>query len=156
MIENRHKGRSLPHITASCIIEEDGRFLVVEEIAEGKLVINQPSGHVESQESPLQATIRETLEETGWHYQPTSIVGIYYYYSPAADLTYQRICFTGEAGYFDPEHELDSGIRQVLWLTREELLEEKDKLRSPLVMRCIDDYLAGQRYDLNLITEIER
>lgn len=142
------------HVTASSVLEKDGRFLLVEEVANGRTVINQPSGHVEERESPIDATVRETMEETGWLYQPSAIVGIYFYYQSTTNITYQRICFTGKLIRHDTDHPLDSVIIQPLWLTRDELALQIHRIRSPMVMRCVDDYLAGKRYDLKLITEI--
>lgn len=152
---NQHQN-SYPtlHVTASSVLEQDGRFLLVEEAANGQIVINQPSGHVEERESPIAATVRETLEETGWTYQPTAIIGIYFYFSPNVQITYQRICFTGKLIKYDSDHPLDDVIIKPLWLTRDELTRQTYQLRSPMVLQCIDDYLAGKRYDLNLITEL--
>lgn len=151
---HEHRGKKLPHISASCVLERDGRFLLVEEFADDDIVINQPSGHVDDREYATEACIREVLEETGWHICPTHIIGIYYYFSERSETTYQRICFTGELISEEPNAKLDKVIKQVLWLTPDELLAKKAKWRSPLVMRCIDDYQKGRRYPLDIITNL--
>lgn len=146
--------RPFLHVTASAVVEKEGRFLLVEEHAEGRIVINQPSGHIEERELPLAATIRETLEETGWIYEPKAVVGIYFYFSPNSNVTYQRICFTGDLIRHCPERPLDEVILKTLWLTPAEIEAEAHRLRSPMVLRCVKDYLLGKRYDLNLITDL--
>ncbi|OOZ42001.1 NUDIX hydrolase [Solemya pervernicosa gill symbiont] len=143
-----------PHITVAAICEKNGRFLCVEEISEGKRVYNQPAGHLEPGETLLDAVIRETQEESGWTFQPESIVGIYNWTRPEDQRTYVRVTFCGSCGDHHPEQPLDQGIEQALWLTRDELVNASIKLRSPMVLHCIDDYLAGERYPLELISEI--
>lgn len=140
------------HLTVAAVLEQNGRFLFVEEKIDNKLVINQPAGHVDPQEFPVIATVRETLEETGWRYHPTAIVGIYYYH-PSPHLTYQRICFTGNLLEFVTDYRIDPAIVRHLWLTREELSQQPN-LRTPMVLRCVDDYLAGKRYNLDLLTSM--
>lgn len=125
---------------------------MVEENVASNIVINQPAGHLENGESLQAAVIRETLEETGWQFQPEAITGIYRWVHPKLDRTYLRVSFTGRVTQHDPARELDEGILRAQWLSREELLERQ--LRSPTVLRCIDDYLAGRRYPLSLCSDV--
>ncbi|MNF88822.1 Phosphatase NudJ [compost metagenome] len=140
-----------PHITVATIVEDQGRFLLVEEEADGRAVFNQPAGHLEADESLLQAALRETLEETGWEVELTAVTGIYLYTAPSNGVTYQRVCFAARPLRHHPDQPLDEGIIGPRWLTRDELLAEKDRWRSHLVLRCIDDYLDGERFPLSLI-----
>ncbi|WP_271407694.1 NUDIX hydrolase [Pseudomonas sp. Q1-7] len=140
-----------PHITVATVIEDQGRFLLVEEQADGRAVFNQPAGHLEADESLLQAALRETLEETGWEVELTAVIGIYLYTAPSNGVTYQRVCFAARPLRHHPQRTLDDGIIGPRWLTRDELLAEQDRWRSHLVLRCIDDYLAGERFPLSLI-----
>jgi ADP-ribose pyrophosphatase YjhB (NUDIX family) len=141
-----------PNVVVAAIIEREGRYLVVEETDdEGRLVINQPAGHLDHGETLIDAVKRETLEETGWHFEPQGIVGLYLLPKPESDITYFRICFHGTALRHDPASPLDHGIVRICWYTRAELLERKDMLRSALVITCIDDYLRGQRYPLDIL-----
>lgn len=145
--------RWTPHATVATIVERDGRFLLVEELCAGELVINQPAGHLEENESFINAVRRETLEETGWHVNPSYFLGLYVYKAPANGVTYHRACFIADPVTHDAERELDDGIQRALWLTRDEIVERSHMLRSKLVLECIDDYLAGTRYPLSLIHE---
>jgi len=140
-----------PHITVATVIEDQGRFLLVEEMADGRSVLNQPAGHLEANESLIEAALRETLEETGWEVELTAVTGIYLYTAPSNGVTYQRVCFAGKALHERPNHQLDEGIIGPRWLTREELASQPERWRSELVLRCIDDYLQGERFPLNLI-----
>ncbi len=140
-----------PHVTVATIIEDNGRFLMVEELAEGRAVFNQPAGHLEADESLIQAALRETLEETGWDVELTAVTGIYLYTAPSNGITYQRICFAAKPVRHHPDLALDHGIIGPQWLTRDELITQSKRLRSELVMQCIDDYLAGERFALSLI-----
>lgn len=142
-----------PHITVATVIEDNGRFLLVEEMAEGKAVFNQPAGHLEANESLLQAAVRETLEETGWDVELTGITGIYLYTAPSNGITYQRVCFAANALRHHPQLQLDDGIIGPQWLTREELAAQPERWRSELVLRCIDDYLSGPSATLSLIRD---
>ncbi|NVK41209.1 MAG: NUDIX hydrolase [Oceanospirillaceae bacterium] len=142
-----------PHATVATIVERDGRFLLVEEISDGQRVINQPAGHVEEHETILAAAVRETLEETRWHVVPEHLVGLYTYRAPSNGVTYYRFCYTARALSEDPTARLDSDIVRAIWLTREELAARHEQLRSPLVLRCIDDYLAGRRFPLDFVVE---
>ena len=143
-----------PHLTVAAVVERDGRFLLVEERSSGKVVLNQPAGHVEAGETLVQAVVRETLEETGWYFEPQFVIGVYRYYSPLNGVTYLRICFGGEVAGHDEQRPLDDEILQALWMERSALEREGERLRSPMVLRCIDDYLAGRRYGLDLLTEV--
>ncbi len=140
----------LPRLTVATIVERDGRFLLVEEYADGEeLVYNQPAGHLDEYETLAAAAIRETLEETAWEIRVDAIVGIYYWTHPKGH-TFVRTCFAGTALHHHANQPLDHGIQQAVWLTREEIAASGPKLRSPMVLRCIDDHLAGKRYPLEL------
>lgn len=143
--------RFTPHITVATVIEKDGRFLFVKEHAEERVVLNQPAGHLEMDESLIQAAIRETLEETGWDIEITQLIGIYLYTAPSNNVTYQRVCFAGRALAQRENHQLDEGIIAPVWLSRDELIEQRALWRSPMVLRCIDDYLTGERFSLELL-----
>ncbi|PTU73818.1 NUDIX hydrolase [Pseudomonas mangrovi] len=143
--------RFTPHVTVATIVEDQGRFLLVEELADGREVLNQPAGHLEADESLTQAALRETLEETGWEVELTAVTGIYLYTAPSNGITYQRVCFAARPIRHCDELPLDDGIIGPRWLTRAELAEQPQRWRSELVMRCIDDYLAGSRHSLSLI-----
>ena len=143
--------RFTPHVTVATIVEDNGRFLMVEEFAEGRAVFNQPAGHLEADESLMQAALRETLEETGWDVELTAVTGIYLYTAPSNGITYQRICFAAKPVRHHPDLALDHGIIGPQWLTRDELIAQSKRLRSELVMQCIDDYLAGERFALSLL-----
>jgi len=140
-------------VTVAAIIERDGRFLLVEENTSQGLRINQPAGHLEFGESLLQAVIRETLEETAHDFAPTGLLGLYLLPTgpTAADTTYLRVAVIGDLGAEHPQRVLDVGIIRTLWLTRAQIAERINTLRSPLVLRCVDDYLAGQRANLDLL-----
>lgn len=142
-----------PHITVATVIEDQGRFLLVEELAEGRTVFNQPAGHLEANESLPQAAIRETLEETGWDVELTGVTGIYLYTAPSNGVTYQRVCFAAKALRHRPEHPLDDGIIGPRWLSRDELAAQPERWRSELVLRCIDDYLGSEPFPLSLIRD---
>ncbi|MGA6097680.1 NUDIX hydrolase [Stutzerimonas marianensis] len=142
-----------PHITVATVVESAGRFLMVEESKGGRLVLNQPAGHLEPDETLKAAAIRETLEETGWTVELTGVVGIYLYTAPSNGVTYQRVCFAAKALHHDASRSLDEGIVAATWLSRDELLEQSSRWRSELIIRCIDDYLAGPSYDLAVVRD---
>lgn len=142
-----------PHITVATIVEDQGRFLMVEELKAGKHVFNQPAGHLEANESLLDAARRETLEESAWEVELTGIVGIYLYTAPSNGVTYQRVCFAARPLKHHPQRPLDSDIVRAVWLSRDELLAMPERWRSELVPRCIDDYLAGPLHSLTLIRD---
>lgn len=142
-----------PHITVATIVEANRRFLMVEESKGGRLVLNQPAGHLEPNETLRQAALRETLEETGWTVELSGVVGIYLYTAPSNGVTYQRVCFAATPLTHDPQRTLDEGITGALWMTRDELAAQPERWRSELILRCIDDYLAGQPYDLAVVRD---
>lgn len=145
--------RFTPHVTVATVIEDRGRFLLVEEMADGRAVFNQPAGHLEADESLMQAALRETLEETGWDVELTGVTGIYLYTAPSNGVTYQRVCFAAKALRQRPAYPLDDGIIGPRWLTRAELAAQPERWRSELVLRCIDDYLYGECFPLTLIRD---
>ncbi len=142
--------RFTPHVTVATLVEDDGRFLLVEEFADGRAVLNQPAGHLEADESLIEAALRETLEETGWEVELTAVTGIYLYTAPANGVTYQRVCFAARA-LRQTDRPLDEGIIGPRWMSRDELARQPERWRSRMVLRCIDDYLAGARFPLELI-----
>lgn len=143
-----------PHVTVAAVVEREGRFLIVEEQVRGTSVLNNPAGHLEPDESLVQAACRETLEETGWEFLPDSVIGIYLWKNPRLDTSFLRVAFYGACGRHYPERPLDTGIIGARWLTRAELADTGLRLRSPMVLRCIDDALAGKRYPLELLNHI--
>ena len=138
-----------PNLTVSAIIERDGKFMMIEEFSHGRLVYNQPAGHLEEGESLFQAVKREVREETAWGFKPEMAVGLYMHPSPSSDVTYLRICFSGSCYDHHPDQTLDDGIHKVLWMSIEEIRQNVDRLRSPIVLSCINDYLAGNRFPLS-------
>ncbi len=143
--------RFTPHVTVATVVEDQGRFLLVEELADGRTVLNQPAGHLEADESLTQAALRETLEETGWDVELTAVTGIYLYTAPSNGVTYQRVCFAARPIGRREGAVLDHGIIGPRWMTRAELVAAAERWRSELVLRCVDDYLAGERHPLSLI-----
>ena len=138
------------HVTVAAVIEREGRFLLVEERCQGKLVLNQPAGHLEPNESILEAVARETREETGHGFSPESLIGIYHWQNEAQD-TFVRFAFTGQFTAPTGPVKLDTGIVAVHWLTSAQIRAREHDLRSPTVRSCIDDYLAGVRHPLELV-----
>jgi len=143
-----------PHVTVSAVIEDGGRFLLVEEQIGAELKLNNPAGHLEKNESLTEAVIREVKEETARNFHPDFITGIYLWKTPKGDKTFLRVNFFGQATEFDPSQPLDDGIQRTLWLSRDEIAAEMHRARSPLVLRCVDDYLAGHRYPLCVLTHM--
>ncbi len=144
-----------PHVTVATVVEKDGKFLFVEEHTEGvsHTVFNQPAGHVERDETIIQAAIRETMEETGYAIEVDSLVGIYTYTPPMfPDRTYFRFCFLAHITEYFPAAQLDTGIIGPQWMSLEELLDSA-RARSPLVIKAVQDALSGQKYPLSLIYE---
>ena len=140
-----------PDVTVAALIERERRFLLVEERIRGRLVLNQPAGHLEDGESLLDAVVRETLEETAWQFSPEALLGIYQWRSPRGHTTL-RIAFTGSVQGHDAARALDPPIVTTHWFTREEIVRQEARLRTPLVLRCIDDYLAGRRLPLDALS----
>jgi 8-oxo-dGTP pyrophosphatase MutT (NUDIX family) len=147
-----------PHVTVATVIEDNGRYLFVEEeAADGQLVFNQPAGHLEAGESLIEAAARETLEETGWTIEVLGVVAIGLYTTPVAGTpdgatTYYRTTFFGKAIQHDTQRVLDTGIVRALWLTLDEITALKHRMRSPLVPKVVEQYNAGHRYPLSMIT----
>jgi ADP-ribose pyrophosphatase YjhB (NUDIX family) len=139
------------------VIERGGKFLLVEEEDEGRILFNQPAGHLEQRESLVEGCRREVLEESAWHFRPRELVGIYRWGKPRpageAELSYLRFAFCGELGEHEPERTLDTGIVRAVWLDLDQIRALSARHRSPLVLRCIEDYLAGRRYALELLTD---
>jgi 8-oxo-dGTP pyrophosphatase MutT (NUDIX family) len=142
-----------PHLTVAAILESPPHFLLIEEESDGLIVYNQPAGHWDEGENLFEAVARETLEEAAWHFEPEAIIGLYQYTSPINQITYLRIAFSGRHYSHEPDRALDSGILRTVWLTREEIAH-LNNLRSPMVLHCLDDYLAGHRYPLSLIKSL--
>ena len=140
-----------PNVTVAAVVQRDGKFLLVEEETQAGLAFNQPAGHLEQGEALVDAVVREALEETAYHFKPTHLVGIYNWRHPAKDLTYLRFAFAGTLGAHHAWRTLDDGIVRTVWLTLDELRATQERHRSPLVMQCIEDYLAGKRYALELV-----
>ena len=143
-----------PHVTVAAIAEKDNKFLIVEEQVGGELVFNQPAGHLDCGESLIAAVIRETLEESAWRFQPEALVGIRIWRHPRHGESYLRFSFCGRCHDHDASRPLDKGIKQVLWLSRDQLLANQEKLRSPLVLSSIDDYQAGKRHSLEILDHV--
>lgn len=143
-----------PHVTVAAIVEQDGRFLMVEEESGGKVVLNQPAGHLEPDESVIDACVRETLEETGWTIRPESLVGSYLWMQPDSGETMLRFCFRARCERYDPHLSLDEGIIRAVWMTYEELLAQSGALRSPLVLRCIQDARSGKAYPMEMFSVV--
>lgn len=141
-----------PSVTVAAIIERDGRYLLVEEHTPEGLRLNNPAGHLDPGESPEQGVAREALEETAFSFTPTALVGVYLSRfqraSTGEDITYLRFAYCGDLGAFDPERTLDTGIVRTVWMSPEEVRASADRHRSPLVLRCIEDHQAGQRFPL--------
>jgi 8-oxo-dGTP pyrophosphatase MutT (NUDIX family) len=141
-------------VTVAAIIERAGRFLMVEEHTGDGIVFNQPAGHLEPGESLLDAVVRETLEETGYKFRPQALVGFYRWEHADRGVSFLRLAFAGEASDPNGLVQLDDGIIASHWLSRDQLLAQPGKLRSPMVLRCVDDYLAGQRLALNCLVDL--
>lgn len=144
-----------PNVTVAAVVERDGHFLLVEEETADGLRLNNPAGHLDPGESPLQACVREVLEETAFDFTPTALVGVYLNRfrrtRTGDDITYLRFAFAGQLGTHHGWRALDEGIVRTVWMTPEEIRATRERHRSPLLLRCLDDYLAGQRFSLNLV-----
>ena len=144
-----------PNVTVAAVIEREGRFLLVEEETSQGLRFNQPAGHWEPNESLETGAIREVLEESAYDFEPHYLIGIYRWHAPESDTTFLRFAFGGDVTAHHPELALDQGIVQAVWLTIAEIRANQSLHRSPLVLRCIEDYLAGKRYPLDLLVHYE-
>jgi len=143
-----------PELTVAAVVERKGRFMVVEERVSGQLVLNQPAGHVEPGETLAAAVIREALEETAWSFVPEAIVGVYLWGREGVRNPFLRVAFAGHCTSHDASRTLDEGIERVLWLRRSELLARSASLRSPMVLRAVDDYRQGVRYPIGLFQDL--
>ena len=144
----------LPHVVVAAIVEREGRFLLVEEETAEGMRLNQPAGHWERNETLLQAVVREALEETAHHVEPIALLGSYTTSNLVRDITYLRFAYVCKVTGFDPDYQLDDGIVRAVWLTAEEIANSAIPHRSPLVMRCVQDYLSGQRFPLSFVTHL--
>jgi len=146
-----------PRITVAAVIERGGQFLLVEEDDDGRDLFNQPAGHLELNESLVEACAREVLEESAWHFRPRELVGIYRWSKPQTPsteaVTYLRFAFCGELGAHEAGRRLDAGILRAVWLDADAIRASRERHRSPLVLRCVEDYLAGRRYPLDVLIE---
>ena len=143
-----------PHVTVACVVAAGDRYLMVEEEVAGRLVYNQPAGHLDDHESLLQAAVRETLEETAWTVELQHLIGVHQWRSTEHGDSVLRFSFAARAIAHDPQRPLDDGIRRALWLTRAEIAVLGERLRSPLVLRSIDAWLAGQRLPLTALDSL--
>jgi 8-oxo-dGTP pyrophosphatase MutT (NUDIX family) len=145
-----------PNVTVAAVIEQNGRYLLVEEETSQGPAFNQPAGHLDPGESIIAGAIRETLEETACTFLPQSLLGIYQWHSATTDTTFLRFAFTGTVTGHDPARRLDDGIIRTVWFTPDEIAAMASHHRSPLVMQCILDHLAGKQYPLTLLTHYEQ
>jgi 8-oxo-dGTP pyrophosphatase MutT (NUDIX family) len=143
-----------PRVTVAVVAEQRGKFLIVEEHAGGEIRFNQPAGHLEDRESLLDAVVRECLEETAWHFEPQALVGIYRWRNPDSDDTFLRATFWGRCTQQATGLPLDPEIITAHWLTADEIRARAERLRSPLVLQSIDDYLSGKRYPLDILVDL--
>ena len=143
-----------PNTTVAAVIEQHGKFLLVEEETADGIRLNQPAGHLEDGESLLEAVAREALEETAYHFQPQHLLGIYQWRRPDKEVTYLRFAFTGLATGPDKNRALDDGIIRAVWMSADEIRSCRTMHRSPQVLTCIEHYLAGQRFPLTAITHL--
>ena len=151
-----------PSVTVAAVIARDfegvQKFLLVEEETRDGLRLNNPAGHLDPGETPEDGCARETLEETAFHFKPTAVVGIYMsrfervQANGVLDITYLRFAYCGELGAHIEGQPLDEGIVRTVWLTADEIRASVDRHRSPLLLRCMEDYLAGRRYPLDMVT----
>ncbi len=140
-----------PDLTVAAIVERDGQFLMVEERVGNRMVFNQPAGHVERGEQIIDAVVRETLEETAWTFRPSALVGIYFWEQPERNRAFLRFAFSGTVEEHDPHRTLDRGIERALWMSHEQLVIRSGRLRSPMVLRGIEDYQNGRQFPLDIL-----
>lgn len=139
-----------PNVTVAAVVRHDDRYLTVRERVEGRILLNQPAGHLEEGETLIEAVKREVLEETAWTFEPRFLIGVYLYRQP--DVTYLRFCFGGDCKEFHAGRALDEDIIEASWMTRDELQDNADSLRSPLVLHCVDDFLAGRAHPIEILS----
>ena len=143
-----------PNATVAAIVEKDGQFLLVEETTNRGNRFNQPAGHLEDNETLIQAVVRETLEETAYDFTPSALLGMYHWKHDHNNTTYLRFAFIGEVSTYYPEQALDDGIIRMVWMRIEEIREKQAVMRSPQVLTCFEDYLSGKQYPLEIITHL--
>lgn len=141
-----------PHVTVAAVAERGGKFLMVEEETDEGIRFNQPAGHLERGETLEDAVAREALEETGYAFAPRFLIGVYHWRHPRKDITYLRFAFGGEITGHDAARPLDTGIIGARWLSFDEIRACSDRHRSPMILRCVEDWRAGRRHPLELIT----
>ena len=146
--------RFRPSVTVAAVVERDGRYLLVEEHTPEGLRLNNPAGHLEPGESPLEGVVREALEETACRFAPQALVGVYLarLHRGDEDITYLRFAFCGTVDDPEPGRALDRGIVRTLWLTPQEIEASRERHRSPLLWQCVADHIAGRRYPLQLLS----
>ncbi|MDD5240208.1 MAG: NUDIX hydrolase [Sulfuricella sp.] len=143
-----------PNVTVAAVVEQNGKFLLVEEETDDGIRLNQPAGHWEADETLEQGVIREALEETAYHFEPEWLQGVYRWHHPRKDIAYLRFSFGGSVHRHEPQRRLDKGILRAVWLSPDEIRATAERHRSPLVLLCVEDYLAGKRYPLELVTHL--
>jgi len=145
-----------PHVTVAAVIEKENKFLLVEENIGNKIMLNQPAGHWENNETLLEAVSREVREETAWDFKPTFLIGIYQWQLPAnPEQTYLRFAFTGNISDFDPNRKLDDPIIRTIWSDYESICNNQQQHRSPQLLLCVEDYINGKRFSLDCITHVK-
>ncbi|MCF6289073.1 MAG: NUDIX hydrolase [Proteobacteria bacterium] len=150
------KNNWIPHVTVATIVEKNNKFLMVEEDLHGKKLLNQPAGHLDKNETLVQAAIRETQEESGWQIEINYLIEFAQWTSPNSDTHFLRACFAGTAIKHFPQQKLDDGIIRALWMSRDEVVKNRHRLRSPLVLEHIDHYIAGKKYDLDFFSYYDK
>lgn len=143
-----------PNTTVAAIVEQDGKFLLVEEETADGVRLNQPAGHLENDETLLQAVVREANEETAYRFTPEALLGVYHWRNPDKDITYLRFAFIGSVSNHNPGQQLDDGIIRATWMSLDEIRASRAMHRSPQVLTCVEHYLAGQRFPLNTLTHL--
>jgi 8-oxo-dGTP pyrophosphatase MutT (NUDIX family) len=144
----------MPHTTVAAIVEDNGKFLLVEEVTERGNRFNQPAGHLENNETLIEAVIRETLEETAYTFKPESLLGIYHWKHEHNDTTYLRFAYIGSVSNHQPNLALDEGIIRAVWMTVDEMRSNAMLMRSPQVLTCVENYLSGQKFPLSVVTHL--
>jgi 8-oxo-dGTP pyrophosphatase MutT (NUDIX family) len=143
-----------PHATVAAIVEDNGKFLLVEEITDRGNRFNQPAGHLEDNETLLEAVVRETLEETAYTFNPLALLGIYHWKHEHNDTTYLRFAYIGKVSNHQPNLKLDEGIIRAVWMTADEIRNNSMRMRSPQVLTCVEDYLSGRQFPLSVVTHL--
>ena len=150
----KHSGQWMPHATVAAIVEENGKFLLVEETTDRGNRFNQPAGHLEDNETLIEAVMRETLEETAYTFNPSSLLGIYHWKHEHNDTTYLRFAYIGSVSNHQPNLALDEGIIRAVWMSVDEIRSKAMLMRSPQVLTCIEDYLSGKQFPLSAVTHL--